>query len=185
MEIRLNLATKPYLNRKSIRLWLFFTCGFLLLLLAINCYYGYQNYRELILLETRFTELDKQLSGVEGVPADFSVKNYAETRAQVSATNEIIYADQFHWTAMLSRLEELLPDDVSVRTVQPMFKERSLQLTAVARDVSAMTAFLDNLLISEDFNQAYLSRHSETETKQPSGNSQTQVGFSLEIRGAF
>ncbi len=185
MEIRLNLASKPYLNRKDIRLWLLVACGFLLLLLAINSYYGYQNYRELSLLESRFLELNAQLSGIKGIPEDYSTKSYAETMVEVAATNDIIAADQFHWTALLTRLEELLPNDVSVLNVQPNFQGRSLQLTAVARDVPAMTAFLDNLLVSEDFSQAYLSRHNETETKQPSGPSQSSVSFSLEIREAF
>ena len=184
MEIRLNLASKPYLNRKSIRLWLNSSCVFLMLLFLINCYYGYQNYRQLNLLESRFAELNTQLSGIQGSPVYFTAENYAKIMADVAATNQIIDADQFHWTSLLSRLEELLPDDVSVRTVQPQFNERSLQLTAVARDVSAMTAFLDNLLESEDFNQAYLSRHSENAATTGRGGLNT-VGFSLEIRRAF
>ena len=77
-----------------------------------------------------------------------------------------------------------MPDDVSIRTIQPNFKERSVQLTGVARDLSAMTRFVDNLLHSEDLAQAYLQRHSEV-VSEPGGRSLAQVGFSLQIREAF
>jgi hypothetical protein len=59
-----------------------------------------------------------------------------------------------------------------------------VQLTGIARDVSAMTRFVDNLLTSEDLNQAYLQRHGEVKS-DPGGISQFHVGFSLVIREAF
>lgn len=177
MKIKLNLASKPYLYRQSVRLWLLLACSILLLLLVINGYYGYQNYRQLSLLESRFLELAGQASGVQRTPAGYTLENYAIVRAEVTLANEIVAADQFRWTALLSRFEELVPADVSIRTIQPNFSERSVRLACIARDVSAMTRFVDNLLTSEDLNQAYLQRHSEVESGQ--------VGFSLVIREAF
>ncbi len=184
MEIKLNLASKPYLNRQRIRLWLLLACSFMLLLLVINCYYGYQNYRQLGLLESRFLELAGQASGVQGTPAGYTPENYAVVRDEVTLENEIIAADQFRWTALLSRFEELVPDDVSIRTIQPSFKERSVRVAGIARDVSAMTRFVDNLLSSEDLNQTYLQRHGEVKS-DPGDISQLHVGFSLVIREAF
>ena len=184
MDIKLNLASKPYLNRQNVRLWLLLACSFMLLLLVINCYYGYQNYRQLGLLESRFQELDGQLSTVKGDPAGYTPEKYAAVMAEVAFDNDIVAADQFRWTVLLGRFEELLPVDVSIRTIQPNFKERSVQLAGIARDVSAMTRFVDNLLTSEDLNQTYLERHGEVESKQ-GGRSKFHVGFSLVIREAF
>jgi hypothetical protein len=47
-----------------------------------------------------------------------------------------------------------------------------------------MTSFVDNLLGSDDLNQAYLQNHAEVES-QPGGRGQVQIGFSLQIREAF
>ncbi len=184
MKIKLNLASKPYLNRQSIRLWLSLACSFMLLLLVINGYYGYQDFRQLRLLESRFLELERQASTVQGLPSGYTAEKYAVIKEEIIQVNEIIAEDQFRWTALLSRFEELVPDDVSIRTIQPSFKERSVRVDGIARDVSAMTRFVDNLLTSEDLSQTYLQRHSEVKSA-PGGLSQPHIGFSLVIREAF
>lgn len=184
MEINLNLASKPYLNRQSVRLWLLLTCAFMLLLLVINCSYGYQGWRQLRLLDERFQELEAQASDGQGAATDYTPEKYAMIMSEVALGNEIVAADQFHWTALLGRFEELLPDDVSIQSIQPDFKQRSVQLACLGRDISAMTRFIDNLLTSEDLNQAYLQRHGEVESDL-GGRQQVQVGFSVVIREAF
>lgn len=184
MEIKLNLASKPYLNRQIVRRWILFACTILVLLLISNFYYFYQNYRQLGLLENLHAELETQVASVPGAPASYTSTNHAAVREQVSIANEVVAADQFRWTNLLSRFEELVPADVSLRSIRPDFKGRSVQLVCVARDVPAMTAFVDNLLGSEDFNQAYLQNHAEVET-QSNGSSQVMINFSLQIQEAF
>ena len=184
MEIKLNLSSKPYLNRQRIRLWLLLSCAFMALVLALNCSYGYQNWRQLRLLESRFQELGELASGVPGVTAEYTPEEYAAIKSEVALENEIIAADQFRWTILLSRFEELLPVDVSIRSIQPDFNGHSVQLACLATDVSAMTRFVDNLLTSEDLNQAYLQSHGEV-ASELGGRTLVQVGFSLVIREAF
>ena len=184
MEIKLNLASKPYLNRQIVRRWVLFACTALVLLLIFNFYYLYQNYRQLGLLEKLHAELETQVASVPGAPASYTLTNHAAVREQVSIANEAVAADQFRWTNLLSRFEKLVPMDVSLRSIRPDFKQRSVQLACVARDVPAMTAFVDNLLASEDLNQAYLQNHAEVET-QSNGRSQVLINFSLQIQEAF
>lgn len=184
MEIKLNLASKPYLNRQSVRLWLISSCAFVALLLVLNCFYGYQNWSQLRLLDTRSQELEAQASGVQGDSSEYTPEKYAVIRNEVALGNEIVAADQFHWTNLLSRFEELLPDDVSIRSIQPNFSEHSVQLACLASDVSEMTSFIDELLNSEDLNQAYLQSHGEVESDL-GGKKRVQIGFSLVIREAF
>jgi Tfp pilus assembly protein PilN len=184
MEIKLNLTSKPYLNRQIVRRWILFACSILVLLLAFNSYYLYQNYRQLGLLENLHAELETQVASVPGAPASYTLTDHAAVREQVAMANEIASADQFRWTHLLSRFEELVPADVSLLSIRPDFKGRSVQLACVARDVPAMTAFIDNLLGSEDFNQTYLQNHAEVET-QANGRSQVMINFSLQIQEAF
>ncbi len=185
MELRLNLARKPYLNRKRVRFWLLLVCGVLGLLLALNLRYGYLNYQQMRVFDERFRELDEQVSTVQSIPADYSPAAHAAVLGDVALANLIMDADRFRWTALLDRLERLLPADVSVRTLQPNFEKRSLQLTATARDVAAMTAFIDNLLQSDDLNQAFLLSHADTDDQQFGAAGAKVVGFTLEIREAF
>lgn len=184
MEIKLNLASKPYLNRQSVRRWISFACTIVVLLLLFNVYYLYQNYRQLSLLDNLFAELETQVASVPGAPATYSTSNHAAAKEQLVAANELVSADQFRWTHLLSRFEELVPMDVSLRSIRPDFKQRTVHLTCAARDVSAMTRFIDNLLESDDLNQAYLENHAEIEM-QSNGRSQILTGFSLQIREAF
>lgn len=184
MEIKLNLASKPYLNRQSLRLWLLVGCAFMLLLFILNGSYGYQNWRQLRLLDSRFQELAGQVSGVQGASTDYTPEKFAMVSSAIDLGNAIIAADQFHWTNLLSRFEELLPADVSIRSIQPDFNKQSVKLACIARDVSAMTRFVDNLLASEDLSQAYLQSHGEIDSEQ-GGRKLVQIGFSLVVREAF
>lgn len=184
MEIKLNLASKPYLNRQAVRLWLLLACALLVLVLLLNCLYGFQNYRQMRLFESRLQELEGQISGVQNGATGYTPERYAAVRSEVALANDIIASDQFRWTHLLGRFEELVPADVSLRTIQPDFKLHTVQISGNARDVSAMTLFIDNLLASEDLSQAYLQSHSEVVSEQ-GGRVQTQIGFSLVIREAF
>ena len=134
MEIKLNLSSKPYLNRQSVRLWLLLSCVFMLLLLILNCSYAYQNWRQLSLLESRFLALGAQASDVQGASTGYTPEKHAAVKDEVALENEIVAADQFRWTALLSRFEELLPAEVSIRNIQPNFSEHSVQLACLASD---------------------------------------------------
>ena len=184
MEIKLNLASRPYLNRQSLRLWLLFAAAVLVLLLCFNAFYAYQNYRQLQLLDDRSAELQRDSQDDSGLATDFSAEKFAAVKAEVELANEIIAADQFRWTALLDRLETLMPNDVRIVSVQPNFDQKSVQLSCRATDVSAMTEFVDALLTSEDLNQAFLKSHGEVETQQ-GGAKKTEVTFSLLIEEAF
>lgn len=182
MELRINLANRPYLNRRSIGRGLLLACGGLLLILLFNLNSGLVSYRQLRQMEDRTAELDQQLAGLQGAASRYSPENHAKIGKQVDEVNRLIDADQFHWTAMLSRLEELVPADVSVSSIQPDFKGRTLRLDAQARNVPAMLTFIDRLLVSEDFAQAYLLRQAESEDR---ASSRPLIHFSVEIREAF
>ena len=184
MEIKLNLASKPYLNRQSVRLWLLLFGLLMVLLLLLNGSYGYRNYRQLQVLDKRFQELNDQISGIHGTSADYTPEKLTAVKAEVELANEIVDGDRFRWTELLSRFESVLPEDVSIHSIQPNFKERTVQLSGVARDVSALTRFVDNLLASEDLDQAFLQSHGETKNQQGS-SSQILTGFSIVIREAF
>lgn len=184
MEIKLNLASKPYLNRRSVRFWLLLLGIILVVLLLLNGSYGYRNYRQLQAFDQRFQELNEQLAGIHGASADYSPEKLAEVKVEVGLANEIIDADRFRWTGLLSRFESVLPENVSIHSIQPNFRERTVRLSGVARDLTALTRFVDNLLRSEDLSQAFLQSHGEVESGS-NNSKQALTGFSIVIREAF
>ncbi len=182
MELHLNLATRAYFNRRIIRRWLSLFCALLLLILGINLFFLLQNYQRLQKIDARHQEIDLQLVGLQGDEESYSPEKYAEIRAQVQAVNEIIIADQFFWTQLLGRFEELLPPDVAINSIQPDYKNRAFKVSAHAANVTAMTDFIERLLASEDFNQVYLFNQTETEIRDRAAQ---VVRFSLVIKEAF
>jgi hypothetical protein len=156
----------------------------MVILLLINGLYGFQNFRQMRLLESRLQELEHQRSGIQNGETGYTPEKYAMVRNEVELAKEIVASDQFRWTLLLSRFEELVPADVSLKTIQPDFKLHSLQINGLAKNIPAMTQFIDNLLESEDLNQAFLQSHGKVESNQD-GQQQVVIGFSLQIREAF
>ena len=182
MEFRLNLASRVYLDRRSVRRWVLMIGGLLGLLLAVNLLYGYRNLQQLHLVEGQLVELDSKLAAQRGrVPSTYSPERLAQVMGQVAAANQIIDADQFRWTTLLGRFEELLPEEVGIRSLEPDYQDRSLQVRAVASDMTAMTELLDALLASADMNQVYLLNQAQA----VQANGETIVQFSVVIREAF
>lgn len=182
MHFRLNLASRVYLDRRSVRRWLLLIGGLLAVLLAANLFYGIRHARQLRLVDERLAEIDSKLMAQRGVEATaYTPESLARVKAQIGAANQMIDSDQFRWTALLGRFEALLPEDVAIRSLQPDYRDRSLQVTAVARDTAAMTALLDALLDSDDMKQAFLLNQSQAEL--PDG--ETVVQFSVVIKEAF
>lgn len=182
MHLHLNLASRVYLDRRSVQRWLLLIGGLLLLLLAINLLYAWRNLQQLRLVDERLIEMEGKLASQRGSAATaYTPESFARVMGQIGAANKVIEADQFRWSGLLGRLEELLPDDVAIRTLKPNYKDRALQITAVARDTAAMTELLDSLLESTDMSQAYLLNQSVAD--QPDGES--VVSFSIVIREAF
>ncbi len=186
MQSRLNLATKPYFRRQALCFWLSVAAVVLALVLALNMVFGYQNYRQYKRVGLHLEELDQRISEVKGaVSAEYNPQVFDQALEQVDGLNRILAIDQFRWTGLLTRLEELLPDEVSIRNVQPDFRHRSLKISAVSQDVQGMKDFLDALLLSADMSQVYLQQHREEELQRSTNRGGRLVSFSLEIRDAF
>lgn len=186
MQIRLNLATRPYLNRRAVRFWLLLAALGLILIMGLNLVYGYQYYRQYRQVGQLLGELNLRMAEVEGVAAEeFSPDAYEQALEKVAILNRILEADQFRWTDLLSRLEMLVPAGVRITSLRPNFEDRSLEIQAISREIEDMTAFLDALLHSERLPQAYLLRHQEQELRRDSAQTQRVISFSLRIKEAF
>jgi len=182
MELHLNLASRFYLDRRSVRRWLLLLGVLLILWLAVDLLYGYRYLQQWQQAGAYLSEIDKRLARERGIEvSSYTPEKLAQVRERIGVANQIILADQFRWTALLSRLEALLPVDVAIQSLRPDYSKRSLQLNLIARDTAAMTELLDTMLNSEDMSRVFLSR--QTLTDQASGENLVQ--FTLTIEEAF
>ncbi len=182
MELHLNLASRFYLDRRSVRRWMLLLGGALSVWLAVDLLYGYRYLQQWRQAGSYLEEIDQRLARARGVEVSgYTPEKLAQVKERIGAANQIIVADQFRWTALLSRLEALLPEDVAIQSLRPDYSKRTLQLTLVARDTEAMTELLDAMLASEDMAQVFLS--SESQASQESGDSVVQ--FALTVQEAF
>jgi Tfp pilus assembly protein PilN len=183
MELRLNLASRAYLDRRTVRRWLLLIGLLALLLLVANLIYGTVYLQQLNQVDARMAELDAKLVAQRSEKATaFSPESHARVMAQIEFDNQIITDDHFRWTALLSRFEEILPDSVAIRSIKPNYRDHSLQITGVARDTEALTELLDHLLASEDMHNTYLLSQGLT---AQAGGGEELLQFSLNIQGVF
>ena len=182
MHFQLNLASRIYLDRRTVRRWLLLVGGLLALLLAVNLLYSWRNLQQMQLVDGRLAEIEGKLAARRGSTATtYTPESFQRVMGEIGAANRIIEADQFRWSRLLGRLEQLLPDDVAIRTLKPDYRNRSLQITAVARDTTAMNELLDALLASKEMSQVYLLNHAFAEDK----GGESVVSFSIVINEAF
>jgi Tfp pilus assembly protein PilN len=182
MHFCLNLASRSYLDRRSARRWLLLIIGLMAVLLAVNLLYSWRNLQQMSQVNSRLLEIEGKVAAQRSSTATtYTPEQFNRVMAEISSANKMIDADQFRWSRLLGRLEELLPDKGAIRSLKPNYKDRSLQIAAVARDTTAMTELLDTLLASADMSQVYLLNQALVD--QPDG--ETVVSFSIVIREAF
>jgi len=186
MKISLNLATRTYVNRrKLIRCYLLVA-----LLLVLGALYGASvcldgyNRNQALRAQIERVLLERKSLGGGG---DFSLQpGERETlRQAVPFANQLLLADSFRWTALLGRLEELVPEGVAIRSLQPDYAKGDLSLTAVALGVDELRRFLDALSVAEGFEKSYLLSQSFVKAGGKDSREQPLLQFSINIREVF
>ena len=185
MKLSLNLASRSFINRRALYGFYAFLLSLLVLLLVLNLAFYLRSQSQARHLNERLVEFDRELSERQETALDFSPAAYEEMLEEIAFANEILVKDSFRWTALLDRLEEVVPDKVIIRGIQPDYKSGSLNLTGEARRVEDLKRFLDNLIQSSHFSDVYLLQQAREAGKGRNGGGQGNIGFTLVVRGAF
>ncbi|BCR05767.1 fimbrial protein [Desulfuromonas versatilis] len=184
MKPTLNLASRTYLNRRAVNA-LYLILGIALVaLLAWNGAAIFQSRSQGAQLRARLAELEQEMASRRGSDADFSPAAQQQLHERIAFANEIILQDSFSWTGLLDRLEEVLPAGVRISEIQPDYKDSSLRLVGLARNVGDMRNFLDRLMQSAEFSDVYLLSQGRVDFKE-GASQQSVVGFSIVVKGAF
>jgi len=186
MKPQINLASRSYINRRGLNaLYAVLTVLFLLLLIL--------SMRTLFSLQARQSQTETHLAEVRQTlgylkndkNAKQTTSELAALRQEIAWANAILLQDSFRWTALLGHLEEVITETTRIRAIQPQFKEGSLKISGVAKNVTALQDFLDRIVASPDFTDVYLFSQSRVEIKDAGGRPREALNFSLELKGAF
>ena len=179
MKPTLNLATRTYINRRGLYLFYGLILAVLTLVLLLNASLYLRSRSETARIEERLAELDRQVRAERGREVEgFSAEAMEALAEDIAYANGILRRDAFRWTVLLGRLEEVLPKEVLISSIQPDYEERSVRLVGVARKVKDLRHCLDKLIASPNFSDVLLL--SQERTEAPEG-----VRYTLVLKGAF
>lgn len=172
-RITINLATgRPAVKGRAVALPAFIIFVALMLLWQTGTRaYGLR--QEIEKVSRKVTELSAKKRG----PVVY--KDADAERASLAAAAEIMAQRKFSWIDALDNLEKALPQNVSLTSVQPLFKEGSIKLTGYAKDFAGLSRFIDNLAGLRVYRRVLLVNQS---TKAVEGGREA-VLFSISIEG--
>jgi type IV pilus assembly protein PilN len=152
MQFRVNLATRQYINTRQLNLGIgiLFILLVGLSLLAVRAVAT--NKGEIERVSGEIARLDKARGAVTAVPE----KEYQAILERIQFANRIIANKSYNWLLLLGRLEDVVPDNVVLTSIEPDPKGGSLKLTGTARNFSNLRRFMENLEESEFFTESYL-----------------------------
>jgi type IV pilus assembly protein PilN len=157
MQFRVNLATRQYINTRQLNLGI----GILFILLVGLSLFAVRavatNKGEIERVSGEIARLDKARGTVTAVPE----KEYQAILDRIQFANRIIANKSYNWLLLLDRLEEVVPGNVVLTSIEPDTKEGSLKLTGTARNFSNLRRFMENLEASKFFTETYLNSQSE------------------------
>ena len=171
MLLRINLATKTYLDRRKFNLIVGVSLLVLVLLLLFNISRVASNAGKL-------SSTGKELGLTQGKDAGVPQKDYQEVVARIKFANDIIEKKSFSWITLLDKLEGVVPDGVAISRVEPKPKTEELSIAGVAKTFGNLRQFLENLETSGQFRDVYLLNQSEVTV----GDTQQGLSFSINCK---
>lgn len=165
---RTNFASSHYTRIRLIAVGLYAASALGLLLAVAMWWWAIGNRQETAVLQENVTRVQQQASRLrdELRGVGFSPDDAAAVDAlmkQVASLNQVLEAKAFSWTALLNDLEAAVPKNVSVSSIRPDLKTKTLTLDGVALALQDVTALMTSLQESGRFTDIFLQRQKNTE----------------------
>lgn len=175
MRLTINLATRRYVNLRRLNA-LLVAC--LLLLGALLVF----KVREVAYNQAELARIRKLSANTGSRPGEtVSEAQLQALSAKIRFANGLIEKKTTNWISLLDRLEEVVPDGVSLTQIEPSQREQLLKISGAARNFANLRAFLENLEQSQNFSEVYLL--SQTETKV--GLTQQGINFAITCKVTY
>lgn len=182
MRLTLNLASRRYVNERALK-WGYFLLALLLIaILFFQVRTTLHNRRLNLAYHSEIASLKGQLG--DSSPVRFSAAQIAAQKQAFSRAQAMLQEDAFRWTALFDRMEGLLPNPVSLRSFSPNYKDGSLLLTGVARELNDLQQLLNNLH-ADTFEQVFLQSQRQVSGDGLDKGAPRAIEFTLRLEGVF
>ncbi len=165
---RTNFASSDYARARVMAAGLYGAAALGILLAGALWWWASENRREAAALQENVARVQQQASRLAndlrgvGFPPDNPAAVDALAQ-QVAALNQVLEAKAFSWTALLNDLEAVVTRKVSLSSVRPDLKTRTLMLDGVALTLQDVTGLMTSLQESGRFTDVFLQQQRSTE----------------------
>ncbi len=162
MQFKINLATRTYINKKKVNSAIVASVIVLLFLFLVQVKIYSRNAGEISRISS-LTTADKAVFK-KNVP-EFTDKDYVKLTDNIKFCNSLIEKKTYDWVGLLNRLESVVPEGLTLTSLEPDSEEHTIKLTGNSLTFGVMSHFIQNLEASDFFSNVYLHKQDEKETK--------------------
>jgi type IV pilus assembly protein PilN len=179
MKYTLNLATRSYVNRRTLYLCYALSGALLVIVLMFNLLQFLSLRSEISQNDANKKMIEAKLLARSGIDAaGYNANSYKALLVNIRYANEILAKDSFRWTRLLDQLESVVPRQVRILKIDPNHEKRTVKLAGHAKTLKAMKRFIDNLIKSEHYTHVFLDQ-------QATVSEPKVIRFSITMEGAF
>jgi len=160
MRFTINLATRVYVDQRLVSQVCFAAIVLLLLLLSWNCFSALGNLDELRRLRADITTYEGRLNSR---PSDVPEREYTRQLAEIAYYNGVIERKSFNWLGLLDKMEETLPEGVTLIALTPDTQTGEIKCEGRAHSFANIRAYLEKLDESRAFSEVLLLSHRDVE----------------------
>ena len=167
--LRTNLSTRPFYNERGVQLLLALAALLVVALTAFNAIRIFsmsQQNTELSSLVNRDRQEAQRLAGeAQRIRAGINVDELQATADAAAVANALIDQRTFSWTEFFNRIEETLPPDVMLTSVQPSFAQEAttIQMSVLGRRIEDIDEFIEKLEATGAFHDVLPTQEDTTD----------------------
>jgi len=182
MKLSINLASRRYHNQPALKLFLAIIIIILLLILVFQTNSYLHQRQQKLSYQAHLVELRQQLQGK--LTKKITQEELAAQRQTHELAKRLLQRDAFRWTVLFDKMENILPEGISLRSFNPDYDNNSLAIHGVAKELKSLQNLLDKLQEAK-FNQIYLKEQGEVKVDNGRGGERMALSFSINLEGVF
>jgi len=179
-----NLSTYRYSDRE-----LQYSLYLSLLLLVLL--FTYVNYQSFTALDSEKLALSGKLQGIRTELAKLKTESSPDLEdagpglesaaKKAEEINKILKRNAFSWSELLYSLESASPGGVSIKRIKPSYRDKTIRISGVAKDLVSITDLVENLKESRYIKSSFLLR----QDIEVIDNRHPAISFEIEAEGVF
>ena len=167
--LRTNLSTRPFYNERAVQLLLALAALVVVALTAFNALRIFslsrQNTELSALVNRDHQEAQRLTRDAQRIRAGINQDELQRTADAAAVANALIDQRTFSWTEFFNHIEETLPPDVMLTSVQPTFGQdvTTIQMSVLGKRVEDIDEFIEKLEATGAFQEVLPTQEDTTE----------------------